>query len=96
MSSNNNSQSQVSSVFYPSTPSEGIIYLNSQMVHLTQSVDRVWPEVAGVKKEIKEVNERLSDIEVRLSVDERDKKILIGAMIFIVPIFMAILEWVVF
>jgi hypothetical protein len=77
---------------YPNTTNETIIMLNTKMEGLMEAIERMNTEIQEMRKDLKEINDQLEEIEIRLAIEERDKKIIIGFVAIGLPVILTILE----
>jgi hypothetical protein len=80
-----------SSNFQPTTTNESLILLFTQNQAIQECLVKIEGDIKEIKEEQKKSYEKYNDLEKRVSVEERDKKILIGILAIIVPTVLTIL-----
>ena len=77
--------------FQTTTTNESLILLFAQTQAIQESLGKIEEDIKEIKEEQKKSYDRYNELEKRISVEERDKKILIGVLAVIVPIILTVL-----
>ena len=87
--------------FQPTTTNESLILLFTQNQAILETLEALKDEFKEFKEEVKEelkelrddqkqANEKYNELDKRVATDERDKKIVVGVLIFVVPLLITI------